>query len=409
MSKSAKTVRDVPPGRETGARLPISALLSQVLVAFTVEFDNEFEREMMERGYPGARLSWVIWASLFQFAAEGEISVADLAARALAPQTRMTLELGCLERWGFVVLESEAGGGRSSRMKREGWGSGRGIRPKWRVRLTASGREACAIWPPLFGQMEERWQKRFGGEDIGRLRQLLQVPLSQIDVELPLALPPDWAVAGKFPSRASHRADDLSPSNLPLLTLFSQALLVFAMEFDRESKAPLALCANVLRVLGEKPEKIAEIPRLTGASPERSAIGWQLKPYVVVEADAAGGRGKVARLTPAGLKAQAKYHQLTAEIEGRWRVRFGASVVDELRESLLRLVDARGLLSKGMEPPPGIARAGDAPPALGRRSLGPAAQQRGRDLVAQTEAFVRDPAGSLPHYPLWDMNRGFGP
>jgi mono/diheme cytochrome c family protein len=31
-----------------------------------------------------------------------------------------------------------------------------------------------------------------------------------------------------------------------------------------------------------------------------------------------------------------------------------------------------------------------------------------RDLVAQTKAFVRDPAGTLPHYPLRDMNRGFG-
>jgi hypothetical protein len=55
------------------------------------------------------------------------------------------------------------------------------------------------------------------------------------------------------------------------------------------------------------------------------------------------------------------------------------------------------------------ARAGDMAPALGRRDLGPAARQRMRDLVAQTEAFVRDPAGALPHFPLWDMNRGFGP
>ncbi len=38
-----------------------------------------------------------------------------------------------------------------------------------------------------------------------------------------------------------------------------------------------------------------------------------------------------------------------------------------------------------------------------------AAKQRARELVAQTEDFVRDPAGTLPHYPLWDMNRGFGP
>jgi hypothetical protein len=35
-----------------GARF-LSALLSQVLVAFTVEFDNEFERRMSEAGDPG--------------------------------------------------------------------------------------------------------------------------------------------------------------------------------------------------------------------------------------------------------------------------------------------------------------------------------------------------------------------
>jgi len=67
------------------------------------------------------------------------------------------------------------------------------------------------------------------------------------------------------------------------------------------------------------------------------------------------------------------------------------------------------LLSEGLVPPPGTARAGDQTPALGRRNVGPAARQRMRDLVAQSEAFVRDPAGALPHYPSWDMNRGFGP
>ena len=45
----------------------------------------------------------------------------------------------------------------------------------------------------------------------------------------------------------------------------------------------------------------------------------------------------------------------------------------------------------------------------GSGRVGAGARQRMRDLVAQTEAFVRDPAGRLPHYPLWNMNRGFGP
>ena len=66
-------------------------------------------------------------------------------------------------------------------------------------------------------------------------------------------------------------------------------------------------------------------------------------------------------------------------------------------------------LSDGLKPPPGTTRAGAQTPALGRLDIGSAARQRKRDLVIQTEAFMRDPAGTLPHYPLWDMNRGFGP
>jgi hypothetical protein len=85
-----------------------------------------------------------------------------------------------------------------------------------------------------------------------------------------------------------------------------------------------------------------------------------------------------------------------------------------LRASLQRLLERRDgdrlLLSVG----PGASSGSGAgwalrPPALGRVSVGPAARQRVRDLVAQTEAFVRDPLNALPHYPVWDMNRGFGP
>jgi hypothetical protein len=62
-----------------------------------------------------------------------------------------------------------------------------------------------------------------------------------------------------------------------------------------------------------------------------------------------------------------------------------------------------------MIPPPGVVRAGDTAPALGRRDVGSAAKQRARDLVGQTRMFVADPVNALPHFPLFDMNRGFGP
>ena len=121
----------------------------------------------------------------------------------------------------------------------------------------------------------------------------------------------------------------------------------------------------------------------------------------------------MVRLSPRGLKAQQAYHRLIWEIEKRWERRFGKDAIGTLRASLQGLFHRHSggapLLSEGLVPPRGTVRAGDQAPALGRRDVGPAARQRMRDLVAQTEAFVRDPAGILPHHPSWDMNRGFGP
>jgi hypothetical protein len=76
----------------------LSALLS--LVAVTIELDNEFERRMREAGYPGTRLSLVVWANLMRFVAEGAMSVRNLAARALAPDKQIRFELGCRVIWG---------------------------------------------------------------------------------------------------------------------------------------------------------------------------------------------------------------------------------------------------------------------------------------------------------------------
>jgi hypothetical protein len=143
-----------------------------------------------------------------------------------------------------------------------------------------------------------------------------------------------------------------------------------------------------------------------------SDIGWPLKPYVIVSPDPSR-RGKVARLSPLGLKAQQTYWRRTGEIEKRWEEKFGRDEVRSVRDSLLELFNKENgnlaRLSQGMVPPDGITRAGHQTPALGRRDVAAAARQRTRDLVAQTEAFVADPVNALPHYPLWDMNRGFGP
>jgi len=63
-------------------------------------------------------------------------------------------------------------------------------------------------------------------------------------------------------------------------------------------------------------------------------------------------------------------------------------------------------MSEAVQPPVDVRRSGAAPGLL---ELVPAERKRTQDMAAQTAAFVNDPSGTLPHYPMWDINRGFGP
>lgn len=418
MSKIKETNSKRAAFRQGNSARPLSALLSQILVAFTLELDNEFEQQIGKAGHPGARLSLIVWFNLIRFVADDGISVRDLVAKSLLEQTQIRFMLGCLERWGFVMLEPNAQQPDSKAPKkslksgfavRDGWGSGRGIASDWIVKLTAArGAKAKEVWPPLLDVVEARWRTRFGNDEIHELRDALQSIVGRLDLELPHGFIDIRERKHAFPPRRDQKATDL-----PLPTLLSQALLAFAIDFERESAAPFALCATAIRILAEKAIPESEIPRLTGSSPETSGVGWQLKPYVVLEPDPASRRGKVIRLSPRGLAAQRNYQRLTAAIEKSWDGRFGRDDMSALRKSLETILNAEKedhpLLSEGLVPSKGTVRAGDIAPALGRRDVGTAAKQRARDMVAQTEMFVRDPSGSLPHYPLWDMNRGFGP
>jgi DNA-binding MarR family transcriptional regulator len=392
--------------KTTPADKPLSALLSQILVAYTVELDNKFEQQMNKAGYAGARLSLTIWLNLIRFIPTDGISVRELASQALAPQERIKFQLGCLERWGIVALESEAGATRSP--TGDGWGSGRRLNAKWTVRLTEEGVKAAQIWPPLFVEIERRWRKRFGSDDLEELQKSLRAVESQIELELPQDLADMRDVKDPFPSRTSRDTDTLS-----LPALLSRLLTLFAVEFEPQSRAALADCANLLRVLGENPVPLSDIPQLTGGSPEMTDVGWRVKPFVIVEASKGARRGKSLRLSPLGVAAQQNYYRLVDEIEKGWEKRYGKEEIRDLRQALVALLNAEykdhPLLAEGLIAPEGTVRAGDTAPALGRRDVGSAAKQRARDLVAQTEAFVSDPANALPHFPLLDMNRGFGP
>jgi hypothetical protein len=202
---------------------PLSALLSQILVAYTVEIDCDFELRMLQTQARGARLLMVIWLNLLRFLAQGPVSVRTLASCALTTEDGAKAGLGCLERWGVITLQPG---------KRAGFGSGRGIRADWPVRLTDSGETVVRIWSDLIPAIDGRWSNRFGG-DATRLRRSLEAIEHQIDLELPQGLPVAILKLPQFGPRETAAED-----GVPLPVLLSRVLLAFALDFERESQAP---------------------------------------------------------------------------------------------------------------------------------------------------------------------------
>ncbi len=350
--------RHQPPQRHDGD-LPLSALLSQALVAFTIEFDNEAEHRLPHRTTShgtsgpgdGAPKLWLVslamWENCMRYVTGEPITVGDLEARA-----RTGTNLDGMRRWGYITIDG------TSRKVHHGRPS-----PGAVLRATAAGLQAREIWRPLPGLIEQRWHERFGADQLGRLRGPLTGLVGLLDPGLPDCLPIlGAALLSRGPDpRLPPRPDGIAPQAMPLSALLSRVLLSFAVEYEREAGLSLAVAANVLRVLGTEETRLRDLPALTGTSKEsvRWALGILTRGDLAAEdPDPTAGRGKVARLTPRGLDAQRLYHELTGEIELRWHDRFTPAVTAGLRASLEPLaVGQPPPLFGGLEPYPDNWRA----------------------------------------------------
>src|SRR6185312_7120359 len=285
-----------PPQGHDGA-LPLSALLSQALVAYTIEFDNEAEHRLPHRttGHgasgpgDGAPAPWLVslamWETCMRYLTAEPITVGDLEARA-----RTGTNLDGMRRWGYITIDGTA---RKVHKTRPG--------PAAVLRATAAGLRAREIWRPLPGFIEQRWRERLGADQLSRLRDPLTSMVSRLDPGLPDCLPIlGAALLSQGPDpRLPPRPDGTAPEALPLSALLSRVLLAFALEYEREAGLSLAVAANVLRVLGSEGTRLRELPALTGTSTEsvRWALGILTRGDLAAEEpDPAASRGKVARL-----------------------------------------------------------------------------------------------------------------
>jgi hypothetical protein len=358
---TARRASLAPPPR---GPLCLSALLSQALVAFTIEFDNESEHRLPHRttnfgasghGDGAWLVSLVMWENCMRFVADEPITVGELETLA-----RTGTNLDGMRRWGYIAIDG------SSQKIHHGRPGADAV-----LRATTKGLRARQIWLPMPSLIEQRWLERFGADQMVQLRDSLSTIVSQLDPGLPNCLPIlGQGLLSRGPDPAlPPRADGVDPVGLPLYALLSRVLLSFALEYERESGLSLAVSANVLRVLDTEGTRLRNLPRLTGTSKEsvRWAMGTLIRGCVAVEEpDPAASRGKIARLAPRGTDVQRIYREFPGTIEERWRERFTGDAIRALRQSLEALATGSGgeppPLFRGLEPYPDNWRARVRPP-----------------------------------------------
>jgi hypothetical protein len=339
--------------------VPLPTLLSQALVAYTIEFDNEAEHRMPHRttrgGQPGQRGVWLVsmamWLNCMQYVTGEPMLVTELEQRA-----RTATNLDGMRRWGYVVLESASGGDPKRKPK------------DLTIRATQRGQEAQQVWWPLAAEIEDRWRDRFGAAEVDRLRAALVAVAAQIELDLPDCMP--ILHYGLFRPRSewAHREPVAEP-DLPLAVLLARVLLAITARFEQRSKLALAVHANLLRVLDTDGVAVKDLPARSGVSKE--AIAMALGPLTkadlaVVGAAPGGGRFKVARLTDRGQEAQWAFADWIGRVDTPVGQRFGVEATSELRAALEPLAgdpddSAHAPLMAGLKPYPDNWRA-DEPP-----------------------------------------------
>ena len=157
---------------------------------------------MLQAGSRGIGLSLTVWSNLFRFLADDGVPVRELMASPFGERKWILPMLGCLERWGFISLDSSPAGDRlptahrhrrSGQLVREGFGSGRGIRQAWVVRLTDKGHlRACDVDARVRAD-RATLEGALGRRGRGRSTGVVAAGCRRLDVEPPTRFHPENA------------------------------------------------------------------------------------------------------------------------------------------------------------------------------------------------------------------------
>lgn len=336
-------------------QLSLASLLSQALVALTIELDNEYEHRVPSftmdggvsaRGSGAWLISTAMYVNFLRFVPDAGITMRVLAAQAGSPDAIHPAYHG-MRRWGYTTYTPDIAGSKPKAKDADAL-----------VKLTPNGRVARDQWATTFDDVEARWAAR----GLDNLHRALLPVGSSIDRPLPEYLPTHGADL-RLPPIASPATRE--PDHVGLLGLLAQALMNITAEFDADAMVPLCVAQNMLRPFDNGPTLVRDLPDVTGVAKkawdsgvplaERSGL-WAVEP-------AAQGRGKQMRLTDAGRAMRDAYAASLRQIESDWAARCAAPLA-KLRTELESFVgdgSPNAPVFKGIEPYPDCWRAEIAP------------------------------------------------
>jgi hypothetical protein len=168
------------PGAPATMPIPLSSLLAQVLLAYTLEFERE------------SPVSLPLDANIVRVMDATAIDIRELPAAAAVSKEATSMALAYLTRNGFVEI---------------------GDRSKLAC-LTPKGIEARHSAPALHLAVVRGWKTRFGSDEVDRLRTAIAAVSEQRDggrMRLALGLEPHpggWRASGRYLARTAAMLED---------------------------------------------------------------------------------------------------------------------------------------------------------------------------------------------------------
>ncbi len=271
--------------------------------------------------------------------------------------------------------------------KRNGWVTA----TEKSLRLTASGRAVRDGCARRVDAAEKAWRGRFGDDVFAKLRTSLESVVSHFDLELPHYPvgygPADSSVTGGvsgrwgrrhalrakglpgmvFDPRTEHDAaeawetesggrlyvgdtgQDWRPvmrgegdtvSGLPLSALLSQALMAFAIDYEGCGGLALARSGNVLRAIGDEGIEVEVRAARSMGKPMFVPVGFaglERHGFAALRTDQKDKKRGWVTLTEKGKLVRDAYDDIVVAIEQRWKRRYGATLLRNLRRALTSL------------------------------------------------------------------------